>query len=106
VEIQNYGEGIKSSNDIGWGTTVRGQCYSNSLTFFPINNNQELEVWESDGSRMYGKCYRQDPGKVMNCDSGQGYGCGGVPIAGYPLDGSCKIRATDVWVCPVDLCGP
>ena len=62
-------------------------------------------MWESNGSRMYGKCYRQEAGKVVNCDTpGDAPGCS-HPLAGQPLPNTCKIRATGVWVCPVDLCG-
>jgi hypothetical protein len=105
IRDKNYFEGIAHTWDIGSGTTMKGQCGSSSLTFFPVDNGQGLEVWESNGSRFYGKCYRQEPGKVLNCDSpGDGYGCSN-PLAGQPLPNSCKIRATDVWVCPVDLCG-
>ncbi|KAK1831655.1 hypothetical protein QBC39DRAFT_433780 [Podospora conica] len=105
IRDKNYFEGPRLASEIGSGTTVKGQCGSSSLTFFPINNNQELEVWESNGSRMYGKCYRQEAGKVMNCDSpGDGAGCS-HPLVGQPLPNTCKIRATGVWVCPVDLCG-
>lgn len=90
-----------TTSDIGHGTVIRGFCGSNSLTLYPINNGRELEVWETGGSRMYGKCYRQDPGKTMSCD---GTGCGGNPTAGPAIDGTCKVRGTDVWVCPVSLC--
>lgn len=101
---QNYFEGPRFASEIGSGTTVKGQCGSTSLTFFPVNNNQELEVWESNGSKFYGKCYRQEAGKVLNCDSPAGDGCSDRRV-GAPLPNTCKIRATGVWVCPVDLCG-
>ncbi|KAK5659044.1 hypothetical protein OQA88_1131 [Cercophora sp. LCS_1] len=92
---KNYDEGIRFTWDIGHGTVLKGQCGAHSLTFFPVSGGNELEVWE-DG-RMYGKCYRQEPGKTLNCDSpGDGYGCS-HPLSGQPVPNSCKIRATDVW---------
>ncbi|CRK40969.1 hypothetical protein BN1723_015823 [Verticillium longisporum] len=87
---------------IGHGTVIRGQCGSRSLTLYPVSNGNELEVWESGGSKMYGKCYRQDGGKKLTCDDNGGLACRG--IEGEPKQGSCKISATDVWVCPVSLC--
>ncbi|KAK1753833.1 hypothetical protein QBC47DRAFT_387193 [Echria macrotheca] len=103
IRDMNYDEKIESTDQIGFGTVLKGQCGAQSLTFFPVDDGRGLEVWE-DG-RMYGKCYRQDPGKVMQCDSpGDGRGCQ-HPLSGQPVPHSCKIEATDVWVCPVDLCG-
>jgi len=106
IRDKNYFEGIAHTWDIGHGTTLKGQCGAGSLTFFPVDGGQGLEVWEGSGAkRFYGKCYRQEAGRGLNCDSpGDGYGCSS-PLAGQPVPNSCKIRATDVWVCPVDLCG-
>lgn len=95
-------ENIEYTSHIGHGTVIKGQCGSRSLTLYPVNNGKELEVWESGGSKMYGKCYRQAAGKTMNCDDHNGLACRG--FEGEPEAGSCKIKATDVWVCPVNLC--
>ncbi|KAM9877522.1 hypothetical protein VDGL01_08359 [Verticillium dahliae] len=92
----------EKTNHIGHGTVIRGQCGSRSLTLYPVSNGNKLEVWESGGSRMYGKCYRQDGGKKLTCDDNGGLACRG--IEGEPKQGSCKISVTDVWVCPVSLC--
>ncbi|KAK4193463.1 hypothetical protein QBC35DRAFT_446604 [Podospora australis] len=107
IRDNNYDEGIRFASNIGHGTVIKGQCGSRSITLYPVNNGQELEVWESGGSRLYGKCYRQSPNKVLNCDSpDDGKGCSHKgQIVGPPVNGSCKIKATGVWVCPVDLCG-
>ncbi|KAF3930161.1 hypothetical protein ABW19_dt0209553 [Dactylella cylindrospora] len=91
----------EGSWQIGHGTWVPGKCGSNGIVFYPVNNGNELEVWESGGSKMYGKCYRQSGGKQLNCDDQGGAACRG--IEGEPKNG-CKIKATDVWVCPVSLC--
>ncbi|KAF6833661.1 hypothetical protein CPLU01_05382 [Colletotrichum plurivorum] len=102
IRNKNYMEGISHTSHIGHGTVIKGQCGSKSITLYPVNNGKELEVWESGGSKMYGKCYRQDAGKTMTCDDDGGVSCRG--FEGEPIGGTCKIKATDVWVCPVSLC--
>ncbi|KAG7152660.1 hypothetical protein HYQ46_011129 [Verticillium longisporum] len=102
IRNKNYIEGPEKTSHIGHGTVIRGQCGSRSLTLYPVSNGNELEVWESGGSKMYGKCYRQDGGKKLTCDDNGGLACRG--IEGEPKQGSCKISVTDVWVCPVSLC--
>ncbi|KAF6796360.1 hypothetical protein CSOJ01_13244 [Colletotrichum sojae] len=102
LTAKNYMEGISYTSNIGHGTVIKGQCGSKSITLYPVNNGKELEVWESGGSKMYGKCYRQDAGKTMTCDDDGGVSCRG--FEGEPIGGTCKIKATDVWVCPVSLC--
>ncbi|KAK0610853.1 hypothetical protein B0T14DRAFT_314648 [Immersiella caudata] len=104
IQDRNYFEGLRHTSQIAHGTTLKGQCGSSSLTFYPVDNGQGLEVWESNGSRFYGKCYRQEPGKGLDCGNPQGFGCS-HPLSGPAVAGSCRIWATDVWVCPVDLCG-
>lgn len=69
-----------------------------------MSNGNKLEVWESGGSRMYGKCYRQDGGKKLTCDDNGGLACRG--IEGEPKQGSCKISVTDVWVSCQPMLGP
>ncbi|KAF1954390.1 hypothetical protein CC80DRAFT_493868 [Byssothecium circinans] len=101
VHSNAWKTGLWDSSQIGHGTVIQGKCGSRSLTLYPTNNGAELEVWESDGSRKYGNCYRQEPNRSMDCTEGGDATCRNMD--GEPM-GTCKIKATSVWVCPVDLC--